>query len=370
MTTVQRPNQEALNRALNAYIDAMRPFILDSLVQAYGASGLNDAILNSLGEEQASNFARDLERNGGNIAATIDVGHFSSIVRHHWDNIFFARFGYDQSMQGTLSWITRARNDAAHPGQTDISSDDTQSHLNNIAKVLERIGATDACQVVYEIRANLTTPQSSYTLPETQQAAPAGSITINSVCANARCQAINTSTIETHYDFWTLTCQVCLSDYYVNVFRINSLHVETRQITIFPNATIEREYNSLKKEADPQNHSPNVIISRTLRKLLPASFGAKFRQVYVYFMRITLPRGEQSTADLFHIYDLHLSPDDVIILSFDNLENMVFIYNQTINQFWYCGGGGYSDRAGFVRKIIDMNNPAYKYARGGRFVNL
>ena len=346
----------------------MRPFILDSLVQTYGASGLNDAILNSLGEEQASNFARDLERNGGNVAATIDVGHFSSIVRHHWDSIFFARFGYDQSMQGTLSWITRARNDAAHPGQTDISSDDTQSHLNNIAKVLERIGATDACQVVYEIRANLTTPQSSYTLPETQQAAASGSININSVCANIRCHALNTHTIETHHDFWTLTCQTCLSDYYIRTFRINRWRTERGQISITPVTRTEREYNFLKKEDDPQNHNPIIVLNRTIRRLFP-NMDAKVAQVYQYYMRVTFPNGEQSVIDMFHEYDLHFSENDVLTLSFDNLEEMVYIYNQTINRFWYCGGGGYLNQVGLVNKIIGSIHPGYKYTKGGFLIS-
>ncbi len=357
-----------MNRALNAYIDGMRPFILDSLVQAYGASGLNDAIFNSLGEEQAGNFARDLEKNGGNIAATIDVGHFSSIVRHHWDNIFFAKFGYDQSMQGTLGWITRARNDAAHPGQTDISSDDTQNHLKNITKVLERIGAPDACQVVYEIRASLTAPQSGYTLPETQQAAASGSININSICANIRCHTLNTHTIETNYEFWTLTCQTCLSDYYIRTFRINHCRTERGQISIPPVTRTEREYNFQKKEADPQNHNPLIVLNRTIRRLFP-NLDAKVAQVYILYMRVTFPNGEQSAIDMFHVDDLHFSQNDVLTLSFDNLEEMVYIYNQTINRFWYCGGGGYLNQVGLVNKIIGSINPYYKYARGGFYIS-
>lgn len=166
MSTTARPNSEAIYRAINIYIDAMRPFILRCLAQAYESGRVSDAVINSLSEQQAENFEIALQRNDGDIAATLDVNHFRPIVERHWDAIFAERFGYDQTIPGTLSWITRARNDVAHPGTSDMSNIDAQGHFSNILKILRRVNAIDASTAIEQIRRQSRNPPPR-TMPNT-----------------------------------------------------------------------------------------------------------------------------------------------------------------------------------------------------------
>ena len=100
----------------------MRPFILRCTAQSYGSDSVSDAVINSLSEQQAENFEIALQQDDGDITATLDGNHFRPIVERHYGAIFAERFGYDQTIAGTLSWITRARNDVAHPGTSDMSN--------------------------------------------------------------------------------------------------------------------------------------------------------------------------------------------------------------------------------------------------------
>ena len=49
---------------------------------------------------------------------TLDVGHFRPIIENNWDVCFSVPFGYDRTVFGTLGWITGARNQASHPGDS------------------------------------------------------------------------------------------------------------------------------------------------------------------------------------------------------------------------------------------------------------
>ena len=281
---IERPNQEALTKALNAYRDVMRRFILDNLLQSYSANRLMDAITTALGDEQVANFERDLSRNGGNVEATLGVNHISSIVRHHWDEIFFAKFGHDQIMLGTLGWVTRARNDAAHPGTADISPEDTNDHFNNIIKVLDRIGAVEEVRVVEEVRKQLNAPsQDALTGSYSTQTAIA-----HSICANIRCQIVNQYQHPINWDgVASVQCPKCLKQYFVQTCTVVS---------------------------DDRQNTHTAI---------------------THALRVRFPNGEDRIMEFYHSLQIPMERKDKLTISYDRDENLVYLVNENLRQWWY-----------------------------------
>ena len=129
-----------------------------------------------------------MQRNDSDLATPLDVNHFRPIVERHWDAIFAERFGYDQTIPGTLSWITRARNNVAHPGTSDMSNSDAQGHFSNILKILRRINAIDASTAIEQIRRQRLSRNPSPSVAPNISTQPA---TANSSSANIRGQNIN-----------------------------------------------------------------------------------------------------------------------------------------------------------------------------------
>ena len=289
MTMVDRPNQEMLLRAMNMYRDAMRSYILTALVQSHGPASLKDAIINSLSDEQTDNFERDLDRNDGNIEATLDVNHFAPIVSHYWDSVFAARFGHDRTMQGTLRWITLARNDASHPGTADITAEDMTGHLNNILKTLYVTGPFDAVRRLEEMKGQVTAhPVSARSASE--QASDEG-ITASSVCANSRCRVISEHRIASR-GAGAVKCPKCSTSYRVNIGTAISMTVRT--------------------EEDKR--------------------GRKF---FVHALRFRFPDGDQMVHDIALYQSLHVDPGDSLTFTGDEQGRVSFLlFNRTINRWW------------------------------------
>ena len=193
MPHFDRFNQEALNRAINIYLDVMRPFILDNLQYSYPTEPLASLVIRALRSEQTENFRRSLEFGHGAVASTLDVAHFRPVVEFYWNEIFGSIFRNDTSVLGTLGWITRARNDVAHPGIQDIPTRDAIDHCNNILKILRFIDAPAAENAVSKIRENL---ERSYVQPDTGQAAPEGQLQSLSTTTPAEIDGLNDRGLE------------------------------------------------------------------------------------------------------------------------------------------------------------------------------
>ena len=288
MSTIARPNSEAIYRAINIYIDAMRPFILRCLAQAYGSDSVSDAVINSLSEQQADNFEIALQQNDGNVTATLDVNHFRPIVERHWDAIFAEQFGYDQTMQGTLGWITRARNDAAHPGTSDMSDSDAQDHFSNILKILRRINAVDAATAIEQIRRQLRNPSPSTSPNISTQPAMA-----NSICANIRCQNINQYQPYISADGGVpLQCPICSAQQFVSTCIAVSCD----------------KYGG--------NNSP-----------------------FQYSLRIRFPNGNENVIEFYHSLNITIGRGDRLTFSVDHKDRLVYLVNENIRRWWYFPGG-------------------------------
>ena len=155
MSTIARPNRDALQKALDVYRDAMRPFIVRCLKQVRG-SNVEDVISHSLGNRRADDFKRARIQPGSSVESAIDINDFPTLVSRNWRReTFETKLNGDKTFQNQLWLITDARNHVAHPGTQDLDDDYTRTHLFLIADVLEKIGASDGKLVVQSIRDEL-----------------------------------------------------------------------------------------------------------------------------------------------------------------------------------------------------------------------
>lgn len=163
MTTVNRPNKDALIKALDIYRDAMRPFIVRNLRSVPGKSA-EDAIRYSLNPNQLNQFQQNMVRSGNDLEASIDVNDFPNLIGRNWRDVFSRQFASGGQTVQNASWLIKeARDKASHPGTQDIDTEFAQAHLFHIADVLGKINAPDQKRAVEEIRDGLDTPAQSQT---------------------------------------------------------------------------------------------------------------------------------------------------------------------------------------------------------------
>ena len=153
MTTINRPNKDALGRAIDIFRDAMRPFLVHCLRSVPGAT-LEETVTRSLPPSLANQFVHTLRDAGNDVQAAIDIAYFPQLVSKNWD-AFRRRFNNDRTVGNELWLIMRARNQVAHPGQQDLDLDFTLTHLFHIAEVLGRINAPNRKREVEAIRGQL-----------------------------------------------------------------------------------------------------------------------------------------------------------------------------------------------------------------------
>ena len=156
MTTVNRPNRDALNRALDIFRDAMRPFIVRCLRRSARGQRVEDTISRSLSDYQERRFQQNLIQNRGDLESSIDVGDFPDLIRHNWRDAFQSQFpDGDRTIQSASWTIKGARDTASHPGVQDIDLEFTRSRLFEVADVLGRINAPEQKREVERIRDEL-----------------------------------------------------------------------------------------------------------------------------------------------------------------------------------------------------------------------
>ncbi len=133
MNSSERPNQEALYKALNIYRDTMRSFIFKNMK---AVSGL-------LEEENIQN------------ETDIDINDFPHLFRRHWNLAFDQRFDPDREVRSAVGVITEARNRVSHPGAEDLPSGYAIGRLHEIADLLGQINAPEQKRQVEAIRDKL-----------------------------------------------------------------------------------------------------------------------------------------------------------------------------------------------------------------------
>ena len=154
MAIVDRPNKDALSKAIDIFRDAMRPFLLRGLRRVPG-SDPESVIRRSLPPHQADTFAQAL-RQGNDLASAIDMNFFPSLVQKNWREVFSTEFRDERTIQNELWLIAEARNQVSHPGTQDLDPEYTRAHLYHIADALARINAPEQRRAVEGIRDGLT----------------------------------------------------------------------------------------------------------------------------------------------------------------------------------------------------------------------
>ena len=176
-TTIDRPNRDALNKVLDIYRDAMRPFIVRSLKRVRGQQ-VEEVIRNALNDRQAEQFSQNLSKNGRDAAASIDIGDFPHLISRKWNEVFQQPFGDERGVQNALWLIKEARDKAAHPGPQDLDTEFVRTHLFLIADVIGKINAPKQKQAVETIRDQLASPSSQRETPaQSQPATPSSRLT-------------------------------------------------------------------------------------------------------------------------------------------------------------------------------------------------
>ena len=156
MAAIDRPNKDALSRAIDIFRDAMRPFLLRCLRRVRGAS-VEAVIKRSLSPHQADMFTRSFLRNN-DLASAIDVNFFPQLVQRNWRDAFAVELGGDKSIQSELWLINEARNEVAHIGAQDLETGFTTAYLFHISSVLGKIKALEQKRAVEKITAELARP--------------------------------------------------------------------------------------------------------------------------------------------------------------------------------------------------------------------
>lgn len=140
-TVTDRPNRDALNRGIDIYRDAMRPFITRNLRKVRGGS-VEDHLCAALPRKEAQ-IRADLRADRSNLDDLFDVNDFARIVNRFWRAVFNQAFTHPQGVESVLNIVADARNKAAHPGAEDISAASAESGLEQIIEALNRINAPD-----------------------------------------------------------------------------------------------------------------------------------------------------------------------------------------------------------------------------------
>lgn len=168
MPVVDRPNKEALIKALDIFLDKMRPFFFECLRHAPGAT-VRIALERSLKGNQSKNFARNLHSNADLLSA-IEVSYFATLTETYWEDIFSARFGGDRKIVGKFRKITEARHTASHPPHLrDLDEEFAIGSLCHIAYVLGKIRASEERKAVSRLREGICAAAES---PARADAAP------------------------------------------------------------------------------------------------------------------------------------------------------------------------------------------------------
>ena len=156
MATIDRPNREALSRAIDIFRDAMRPFLIRCLKRVPKTT-VEVAVKRSLSQHHADTFARDFQ-SSNDLASAIDVNYFPHLVQRNWRDAFAIELSGGKSIQSELWLISAARNQVAHPGTQDLEEDFTRVHLYHISTVLGTINAVEPKRAVDDISAGLAAP--------------------------------------------------------------------------------------------------------------------------------------------------------------------------------------------------------------------
>ncbi len=157
MIIVERPNQEALTKAIVIYMDAIRPFLTRNLRQVSGKTP-EEALQKSLPQETAGNFAKNRLK-ADNLESAIEASYVEHVVENYWQDIFARYFRDRRDASTKMRRVKSARNQVAHPTfLRDLDGIETLDQLGIIVELLASIEAEEESKAVADIMAELKDP--------------------------------------------------------------------------------------------------------------------------------------------------------------------------------------------------------------------
>ena len=149
MTTIDRPNIDALRRAIDIYRDCMRKFLLHHLKRIQGRT-VDQAVADVLPPSEVNNLV-DHQKLGKAIEDFIDVNHFPRLIRDYWHPVFSRVWPSSPPVHSQCEYIRVVRNEAYHPGTQDIGTAQTVTCLQHIVEVLDLINCPDERATVAQL---------------------------------------------------------------------------------------------------------------------------------------------------------------------------------------------------------------------------
>ena len=157
MTIVERPNQEALTKAIDIYLDAIRPFLTHNLRQVSGRT-VEESVLQSLPPDRAEYFAQNRPL-ADSLESALEASHVEFILNHYWIEVFSPFFRNSDVVFVKLRSVTAARNQVSHPAfRRDLDGDATLEYFDALLFLLGTIGAREESEAVAVIRAEAANP--------------------------------------------------------------------------------------------------------------------------------------------------------------------------------------------------------------------
>lgn len=154
-TAVDRPNRAKLQQGIDIYRDHVREFIIRELRRVKGST-VKQLILDAAARNPDIYARRMADFDAGKDPKTvIDVSDFPHIVGHHWRQVFRNDTASRAAMRNRMYLIAEARNQVAHPDDSDITAGFVSGRLDDIARVLRDINAPAAAKEVEEITEEL-----------------------------------------------------------------------------------------------------------------------------------------------------------------------------------------------------------------------
>ena len=163
------PHRDALQWGLDLYRKDMSDFIVRRLRQKPGLR-LPQAVDNSPADRQRQDFEANMQENGGDVAAAIEITFIPRLIEYNWNELFQQPFRGTRTIRNTLRILRDLRNSLAHntSGQ-DIPAEMAQTGLYHISEALVSINRPEQSQEVLARRARI---QPTVPPPATAAAAP------------------------------------------------------------------------------------------------------------------------------------------------------------------------------------------------------
>ena len=153
------PNRDALRKANDIYLDAMRSFIVHNLKQIT-RKNVQQLIEDALKNNQKDRFNQMFNEHN-DISSAIDFAYIPHIIKKYWYDIFADKFDNNLNSQDKLWIIGEGRNKCEHRPAKDLDFGFTITICFHISEILNEINRSDKKNEVDEIRNQLLSDETT-----------------------------------------------------------------------------------------------------------------------------------------------------------------------------------------------------------------